>query len=95
MEKQEFEFYQDVKVSTWVRQRFTIEAESKEEALKMVEQFKTEDIDMTEHSHLIWDIEWMTDAYENMSVEDNHGGSTIELYDRQTKELIGCNGNYN
>ena len=42
MDKKEFEFYQDVKVTVWARQKFTIEAESKEEALKMVEKFKKE-----------------------------------------------------
>ena len=44
MGKKEFEFYQDVKVTVWARQKFSVEAESKEEALKMVEEFKIKDI---------------------------------------------------
>lgn len=91
MEKKSFEFYQDVKVTVWARQRFTIEAESKEEALKEVEKFKTEDIGTSEESHLIWDTEWMTETWEDIPVEDNGGGATIELYDVETKVKLGDN----
>ena len=91
MGNKEFEFYQDVKVTVWARQKFTIEAESKEEALKMVEKFKKEDIGTSGDSHLIWDTEWMTETWEDIPVEENGGCATIELYDAQTKEMIGDN----
>lgn len=91
MDKKEFEFYQDVKVTVWARQKFTIEAESKEEALNMVEKFKKEDIGTSGDSHLIWDTEWMTETWEDIPVEENGGCATIELYDAQTKEMIGDN----
>lgn len=91
MGKKEFEFYQDVKVTVWVRQKFTIEAESKEEALKEVEKFEKEDIGTSDDSHLIWDTEWMTETWETIPVEENGGYSTVELYDAETKEMIGDN----
>lgn len=87
----EFRFYQDVKVKTWVRQSFSVEAESKEEALKMVERFKTEDIGSSDEQNLIYDTEWITEAWEEMSVEDNGGFSTIELYDNEFREFLGGN----
>ena len=90
MAKQEFEFYQDVKVTTWVRQSFSVEAESKEEALKMVEKFKTEDIATSDESHLVYDSEWMTETWEEIPVEENGGCATIELYD-ENGEKIGDN----
>ena len=76
MEK--FRFYQDVQVTVWVRQSFTIEAENKEEALKEVERFKIEDvtseIDEVE-SETLWETE------ERMLPENCGGLHTIELFD--------------
>ena len=91
MAKKEFEFYQDVKIATWVRRQFTIEAESKEEALKMVERFKTEDIGSSDESHRIWNTEWQIEAWDEITVEKNGGCATIELYDAEDRELIGDN----
>lgn len=89
--KREFDFYQDVKVTVWARQKFTIEAESKEEALNMVESYKTKDIGASDDSCLIWDTEWMTETWEDISPEENGGCATIELYDAETKEKLGDN----
>ena len=85
MEK--FRFKQDVKVIVWVRQSFTIEAESKEDALKKVERFKTEDV-----TGEIDDVDWRTlwDTQELMWPEENGGMCTIELYDEHNN-LIGQN----
>ena len=85
MEK--FRFKQDVKVTVWVRQSFVIEAESKEDALKKVERFKTEDV-----TGEIDDVECETlwDTQELMSPKDNDGMCTIELYDEHNN-LIGQN----
>lgn len=91
MDKKEFEFYQDVKVTVWVRQTFTIEAESKEKALEMVEKFKKEDIGASDDGHLISDTEWLMDTWEDIPVVENGGCATIELYDAETKEMIGDN----
>ena len=84
MEK--FGFKQDVKVSVWIRQSFTIEAENKEEALKKVEQFKTED---AADEFDICNSKVMWDTSEILYPEDNGGGCTIELYDGDT--CIGRN----
>ena len=85
MEK--FRFKQDVKVTVWVRQSFTIEAESKEDALKRAERFKTEDV-----ADEIDDVDLRTlwDTQELMWPEENGGMCTIELYDEHNN-LIGQN----
>ena len=85
MEK--FRFKQDVKVTVWVRQSFTIEADNKEDALKKVERFKTEDV-----TGEIDDVDLRTlwDTQELMSPKDNDGMCTIELYDDHNT-LIGKN----
>lgn len=85
MEK--FRFNQDVKVTVWVRQSFTIEADNKEDALKKTERFKTEDV-----TGEIDDVDWITlwDTQEPMSPKDNDGMCTIELYDDHDN-LIGQN----
>ena len=85
----EFEFYQDVKVTVWQRQYISVKAESKEEALKMVEKYKTHDASgylMPNNTEYLYDTE------ELMSPEENGGYTTIELYDKETEEMIGCNG---
>ena len=88
----EFEFYQDVKCTIWCRSYFTIEAESKEEALKKAQKFFNDDINETDESHLVDDYEWMTDTAENMTLEQNYGFNTIEVYDKETHEIVGGNG---
>lgn len=85
----EFEFYQDVKVTVWQRQHISVKAESKEEALKIVEKYKTHDASvylMPNNTECLYDTE------ELMFPEENGGYATIELYDQETKEMIGCNG---
>ena len=85
MEK--FRFKQDVKITVWVRQSFEIEAENKEDALKEVERFKTEDV-----TGEIDDVELETlwDTEELMLPEENANQCTIELYDDHAN-LIGKN----
>lgn len=85
----EFEFYQDVKCTIWQRQYISVKAESKEEALKMVEKFKTKDASaymMTTYSEFLYETE------ELVLPEENDGYHTIELYDNETNEMLGCNG---
>ena len=85
MEK--FRFKQDVKITVWARQSFEIEAENKEDALKEVERFKTEDV-----TGEIDDVELETlwDTEELMLPEENDNQCTIELYDDHGN-LIGKN----
>lgn len=87
----EFEFYQDVKVTIWQRQYISVMAESKEEALKMVEKYKTHDASV--YLSPI-NTEYLYDTEELMLPEENGGFATIELYDNENNEMIGCNGRY-
>lgn len=82
-----YKFYQDVKVTVWQRQKFEIEAESYEEALKEVEKFKTEDVGAWIADY---ENETLFDTEESLSPEDNGGFHTIELYD-ENEELLGTN----
>lgn len=85
MEK--FRFKQDVKVTVWIRQSFTIDAENKEDALKKVERFKTVDV-LSEICEV--ELETLRDTEELMLPEENGGSCTIELYDEHDN-LIGKN----
>lgn len=87
----EFEFYQDVKITMWQRQYISVKAESKEEALKLVEEYKTYDASayLSPSS-----TEYLYDTEELMLPEENDGFATIQLYDIKTNEMIGCNGRY-
>lgn len=85
MEK--FRFKQDVKVTVWIRQSFTIDAENKEDALKKAERFKTVDV-LSEICEV--ELETLRDTEELMLPEENGGSCTIELYDEHDN-LIGKN----
>ena len=85
MEK--FRFKQDVKVTVWIRQSFTIDAENKEDALKKVERFKTVDV-LSEICEV--ELETLRDTEELMLPEENDNQCTIELYDDHGN-LIGQN----
>jgi hypothetical protein len=71
-------FYVERKITTWVRERHCIEAESKEDAIKlMFDTFKLNELECTdtyiEQEHL-----YNTDT--PMSIEGNEGNATCELY---------------
>lgn len=74
--KKEFDFYIDRKVTIWVREQHTIEAENEEAAKKeMIEAFKdnmcSESFNEQEH---LYDTETL------METEDNDGQPTAELF---------------
>ena len=81
-----FDFYQDVKVVVWCRQRFTVEAETEKEALKEVEKYKTQDV----YADYPVDVEYLLATVENMDPDWNGGSATIELYDG-SGALLGDN----
>ena len=69
-----FEFYLDQKVTTWMRTPFTVEAESEEIARqKAIEFVRQGGTDL-----LGWDE--VMDTKEVMSVEENGGESTEEIF---------------
>lgn len=82
MEKKPFEFYQDVKVTIWERQRFTIEAENREAAVEIAKKYAESDV-----AHEIEDVdtEFLHDTELLMTPKENGGCATIELY-----EFTGC-----
>lgn len=83
MAKQEFYFVQDIKITVWNRRKFTVEAESEEEAIELLRKNKTEDVYfiMDEgHPVYVYDNEYILDTEEIVTPEENGGCSTIEWY---------------
>jgi hypothetical protein len=70
-----FNFYLDTKITTWMRTDFEIEANSLEEAKQKAIEFHNE----SNTSSIAW--EENMDTQEPMSVEENGGEPTEELFD--------------
>ena len=70
-----FDFYLDQTVTTWYRTEFEIKADSEEEAKQKAIEF----IKRGDHIDICWDH--LDDTIELMSVGDNGGEATAELYD--------------
>ena len=70
----EFDFYLDQKHTIWYRNKFTIEAETQDEANeKVANLYRTNELPSDE-----WDL--LHDTVELLSVEDNGGEPTEELF---------------
>ena len=70
----EFDFYLDQKHTIWYRNRFTIEAETQDEANeKVAELYKKNELPSDD-----WDL--LHDTVELLSVKDNAGEPTEELF---------------
>ena len=69
-----FDFFLDQKITTWMRTRFYIEATSREEAIEKAKKDYEKLCEMR-----IW--EEIPDVQETMSVRDNGGFSTEEIYE--------------
>ncbi len=81
-----FNFYLDTKVTAWYRTPFEIEADTLEEAKeKAIDYVKS-----GETTYISW--EQIDDTVETMSVKDNDGESTEELYTNSDGEMIWDNG---
>jgi len=80
-----FDFYLDTKVTTWYRTPFEIEADSLEEAKQKAIEFVKDD----EHSSISW--EQIDETTEVMSVDENDGESTEELYYESSEKMIWDN----
>lgn len=93
MGKESFNFYQDVKVSVWQRQHFTVEADTIEEAREIAKQYADEDISFNEDVE-VGNIDWLYDTEEHITPEENGGCATIEVYEYKSRfegELIADN----
>lgn len=82
---EEYQFYVDQKHTIWYRSYFTVNAMSYEEATEKVSQMFRDDELPTDD----WDI--LFDTVEEMTLEDNGGASTIELY-TEDGDLVLQNG---
>lgn len=99
--KQEFEFYIEEKFTIWNRLKFSIEAETLDEAKQKAIFMATKEREDIE----FWDNIMLYDTITELEPEDNEGNPTIELYcdkdgtilyDNADKELWGnTNPNYN
>ena len=75
---EQFYFNVERRISTWVRELHSISAESKEDAIKqMIVGFKLDELEDTD-TYVEQDQLFDTDT--KMSVEDNLGFATCELY---------------
>lgn len=72
-----YKLYKDNKFTVWGREYYTIEADSKEEAIKMCRS----EIGAT-------GFEILHDTLEYMSKESNDGQDVEEIYDKKTNELL-------
>ena len=82
--KQEFDFYIDERVRIWNRLKFSVEAETLEEAKDMAIFMVTKDREDIE----FYDSELLHDTLTELEPEDNEGNSTIELYCEKDTDLI-------
>ena len=77
-----FNFYQDEKVIIWNREHFTVEAETQEEAnRKVLEGIENGYISDFKHTT----SEYIYESVEELSVDENYGNPTIEIYNTNDK----------
>jgi hypothetical protein len=75
---EQFYFNVERKITTWVRERHSISAESKEDAIKqMIILFKEDELGDTD---TFIEQERLYDTDEYMEVVDNQGQATTEIY---------------
>lgn len=82
-----YNFFQDRKIKTWERANFSIKANSYDEAVAKLEQFRDAEIMEDEtagivisHNETLFDLIQIT-------VAENEGFSTIELYNELGEEI--------
>ncbi|NDV63995.1 hypothetical protein [Bacteroides sp. 224] len=88
----EFDFFLDRKMTGWRRDSFTIEAETKEEALKIVrEAFQTGEGENLVNSNC-FDSSHLDETEEYFTIEQNNGLSTEAVFFDETGEEVYQNG---
>ena len=88
-ETKEFEFYIEEKLMIWNRLKFSVEAETLEEAKEKAKYMVTKEREDIE----FWDNVMLYDTLTEMEVGDNEGNATLELYCDKDAELIYDNAN--
>ena len=85
-----FRFYQGRKVTCWERTHFEVTAENYEEAVALVKSWQGEDVLCFEDDEniIITDGETLYDTSESLSVEENGGQPTIEVFADNGEDII-------
>jgi len=86
MKMQRFDYYVDRKVTGWQRSHLTIEAVSKEEADMKVKEI-VEDDNVYDEPHFV-ENEPLFETFEQMSVGENEGQATEELFDSDNTLIL-------
>ncbi|QUI89028.1 hypothetical protein [Porphyromonas gingivalis] len=84
-----FDFYQDSKVTCWMRTKFQVKAENYEQAVAIIKSWQGEDVMNHDDEEQVIFVEGETllDTSENLSPEENGGRPTIEVFDDKGKEI--------
>ena len=87
---QNFRFYQDRKVTCWERTHFEVSAGSYEEAVALVKSWQGEDVLCFEDNEkvIITNEDTLFETSENLSVEENAGEPTIEVFANNGEDII-------
>lgn len=84
-----FQFYQDQKVTAWDRVHFSVTAANFEEAKAKLEAYKDKTIEYDDELSIeISHCEYLSETSEQMSIEDNGGFSTLEMFTREGDEVM-------
>ncbi|MBP3529485.1 MAG: hypothetical protein J6K02_12605 [Alistipes sp.] len=78
-----YKFYQDKKCTVWERTFFTVEADSEEAAIRCAGQLGKGDLyaaEMQQEGIAIDESETLYDSMEELSVDDNGGQPTVEIF---------------
>lgn len=87
-----FKFYQDELVKIWRRSIFEIEANSKEEAVEKIKELNLNDEDLDSIGEFETS-EYLYDTFEVIKSGDTVKGSTVEIEDPDTLDVIHSNKN--
>lgn len=88
---QTFNFYRDQKCSVWDRRRFEVKAETYEQAVaKVLEMEENDDYDEVDPIY-----EVLYDTLNDLTPNENYNFSTIEIYSRDSNNIIFENGQSN
>jgi len=80
-----FDFYKDEKNTIWVRLKFSIEAQTYEDALEKIKQVESNPSESYDNDYG-W--EYLEETLEGMTPVENIGESTCEIHSEDTGKLV-------
>jgi hypothetical protein len=83
-----FDFYRDEKCSVWTRSKFSVEAETYEQAVQKVLDME----DNCDYDEVDSQFEVLFETMDELTPDVNEDKSTIELFSSDTNALIFENG---